>query len=100
MNTEEDDRITFSVDNVGDGWWQFDGETGEFHDMTDIDGNVWEILGYEYLSMTEFSPLTCKSCNQMFDEGQLLLRLEGGWWVIPHSACMGFVWYRERRVLE
>jgi len=101
MNTEEDDRTSLNVSNVADGWWQLnDGETGEFHDMTDKDGKVWKIIGYEYLRMTEFPPVVCKGCDQMLDEDQLLLRLEGGWWVIPHSACMGFIWYRERRVLE
>ena len=101
MNTEEDDRTMLDVSNIADGWWELNnGETFEFKDMTDLDGNIWRILGYEYLSMTDFPPLACKNCDRMLEEDQLLLRLEGGLWVIPHKACMAFVWYKEKRVLE
>ena len=98
---EDDERTMLDVSNIADGWWELNnGETFEFKDMTDQDGKIWRIINYEYLGMTEFPPLICKGCDRILDEDQLLLRLEGDRWVVPHYECMSFIWYRERRVLE
>ena len=100
MNEEEENH-ELTVDNIGDGWWLLDnGEVLDFDTLTDVKGKEHKIIGYHYLKMTSFPPLTCMVCYRTLDEDQLLLQLAGGEWVVPHAHCKSFVWYNERRVLE
>tara|TARA_R100000152_G_C6758653_1_gene182546 strand:- start:172 stop:507 length:336 start_codon:yes stop_codon:yes gene_type:complete len=100
MNEEEENH-ELTVNHIGDGWWELDdGQVIAFDTITDVQGKEYRIIGYDYLGMTEYPPLTCKECHRTLDEHQLLLQLAGGHWVVPHRHCQSFVWYRERRVLE